>query len=237
MCTEAAIELLIGHGCWVVRDDFVTRFVEVVPGFAGGATMACIDWVSALAAVRSGRLVCSSSEEQILRVAASLAMGAPVDLRSVLTALDQGNVGLVAAALRHVGGAATAEVPTSPGARPAQGADSAVTQGPPSRNDGVTVRCLACGAPVARGGRRRYCSDACRQAGWRRRHGAPSGAPQLRPRQPRRAATVYVCSSCETRYVGLQRCPECNLFCAVVGVGGCCPACDEPVAYEELTRD
>ena len=43
-----------------------------------------------------------------------------------------------------------------------------------SRND--TAACPACGQPFTRAGRRRWCSDACRQAAWRRRHPAMSGA-------------------------------------------------------------
>lgn len=84
-CAEAAAELLIGHRSWVVRDDFVGRFVEVAPGLADDNVMALIDWEAALAAVDGGRLICSTSEAQMLRIAASLAVGVPVDLCGVLT--------------------------------------------------------------------------------------------------------------------------------------------------------
>lgn len=234
-CAEAAAELLIGHRCWLVRDDFVTRFVEVVPGLAGDGMMALVDWEAALTAADAGRLFCSASEEQVLRIAASLAAGAPVDLRSVLTGLDPSNVALVAAALRYAGGGGTAGA--LKGQAPEVAPAGTVSAQVPSRNDGVTVPCPVCGAPVAPNGRRRYCSDACRQAGHRRRHDRPSGPPELPPRRARRPVTVYVCPACDGRYLGSQRCPECNLFCAAAGTGGCCPECDSPVAYKELTCD
>ena len=53
----------------------------------------------------------------------------------------------------------------------------------PSANDGVTLRpCPACGSSFAASGRRRHCSDACRQAAWRRRHCPPRPKCLSRPR-------------------------------------------------------
>ena len=76
----------------------------------------------------------------------------------------------------------------------------------PSRNDGVTIPRPArpAASPFVPSGRRRHCSDACRQAAWRRRHQPdtpqpPAAAqrptaghdrlplPQLRHPRPRRA--------------------------------------------------
>lgn len=67
--------------------------------------MAVIDWDAALAAIDAGGLVCSASEEQILRIAASLATGAPVDLSGALSGLDDHNLGVVLAAIAHAAGA------------------------------------------------------------------------------------------------------------------------------------
>lgn len=106
----------------------------------------------------------------------------------------------------------------------------------PWRNDGVTVVCRACGVTLAPSGRREFCSDACRQAAWRRRHAAPLQPPGLPAKAPRRPVSVYVCPECEARYLGEQYCPDCNTFCQTAGVGGRCPCCDEPVAYDELVR-
>jgi hypothetical protein len=106
---------------------------------------------------------------------------------------------------------------------------------PPASVDGVA--CAVCGRAFRPGGRRRYCSAACRQAAWRRRHAARRPPlPALRPRPPR-AIVVYECPGCAARYLGEQRCPDCHLFCRRVGPGGLCPHCDEPVAVADLLAD
>ena len=101
----------------------------------------------------------------------------------------------------------------------------------PSSNDGITIAravCPVCGSPFHPTGRerarakpvacRRYCSDTRRQAAWRHRHPgpkdqlpAPNGVPRL--------GTVYEWRSCGSRYLGEQRCPDCQLFCRRVGPG------------------
>jgi len=106
-----------------------------------------------------------------------------------------------------------------------------------SRNDDRNDRaaCPACGRLFTRAGRRRWCSDACRQAAWRRRHGARSAVAELpAPARPRREHTVYECPECQARYVGCQRCEDCGVFCRRIGPGGACPACGEPVAVSDL---
>ncbi len=51
----------------------------------------------------------------------------------------------------------------------------------------------------------------------------------------RRWATVFQCPECEGRYIDERRCPDCNLFCRRIDLGGCCPHCDEPVAISDLS--
>ena len=102
----------------------------------------------------------------------------------------------------------------------------------PSRNVCVTASCPVCGRPLPPGRARRWCSDACRQAAWRRRHRRPDYQP-LPAAQPKKPVTVYECSECGTRLLGEQRC-ECGSFMRRVGVGGLCPCCDEPVTVDEL---
>lgn len=101
----------------------------------------------------------------------------------------------------------------------------------PLRDDGVTIPCGACGRAFVPSGRRRFCSDACRQVAWRRRH-SPA-LPPLPTRSPL-LATVYVCATCGARYLGQQRCDDCQRFCRRIGPGGPCPHCDEPVALADL---
>ena len=102
----------------------------------------------------------------------------------------------------------------------------------PVRNDGVTTPCPMCGEPFMPVGRQRVCSAACRQALWRRRHAPPStgGVPD----RVSQAATIYECPSCETRYLGEQRCPDCAIFCRKLGPGALCPHCDEPILLADL---
>ena len=104
----------------------------------------------------------------------------------------------------------------------------------PSRNDGLTIACPVCGRGFHPVGRRRFCSDACRQAAWRQRHPAP--LPAL-PARPPRVTIVYECPECSARYLGEQRCADCQRFCRRVGPGGPCPHCDEPIALVDLLPD
>jgi hypothetical protein len=107
----------------------------------------------------------------------------------------------------------------------------------PPRNDARndTSVCPACGQPFTPAGRRRWCSDACRQAAWRRRQTAtalPADGPP--PARQARDHTIYQCGDCDQRYLGQQWCHDCNRPCQRVGPGGICPHCDEPVALSDL---
>jgi hypothetical protein len=99
---EAAVELLIGHRWWLVRGDFLVH-VEFCRGFHG-ESMAAIDWRAAWTALEAGHLPCSSGERQILRVAASIAEGVPIDLRDAVSCLDEVNSVRVARAVLAAGG-------------------------------------------------------------------------------------------------------------------------------------
>ncbi len=119
---------------------------------------------------------------------------------------------------------------------PNQGSASPPDHPSPLRNDDVTIAraiCSVCGSAFHPTGRRRYCSDACRQAAWRHRH--PTREEQVpTPSSGPRWQTVYECPSCGSRYLGEQRCPDCQLFCRRVGPGGHCPHCDLSVAVQDL---
>jgi hypothetical protein len=94
------------------------------------------------------------------------------------------------------------------------------------------AECAWCGTPFTPSGRRRFHSDACRQAAYRARHSDDDPSP--RSAAPAPDSTVYQCPSCEQRYLGIRRCDDCNLFCRRIGPGGLCPHCDEPVAHVDL---
>jgi hypothetical protein len=105
----------------------------------------------------------------------------------------------------------------------------------PSRDDGVTItHCPLCAAAFTPTGRQQFCSHACRQKAYRRRHHL---TPPLiiPPAHARRDVTVYECGDCEQRYHAQQWCPDCNRPCRRVGIGGLCPHCDQAVAVEDLT--
>ena len=104
----------------------------------------------------------------------------------------------------------------------------------PSCYDGVTIACPICQRAFAASGRRTYCSDACKAAAYRRRRvngHPPVTIPDPRPRRP---VTIYECDNCGARALGDQRCDECRTFMRRIGIGGCCPECDEPIAVQEL---
>lgn len=107
LCVEAAVEILINQRSWLQRGDFTDRFVEPVTNdhqLTSYPDGAFVDWTAALAALGAGRLPCSSGEAQLLRIAASLAEGIPIDLRDAITGLDHINTGIVAHAIRHAAG-------------------------------------------------------------------------------------------------------------------------------------
>jgi ribosomal protein L32 len=103
-----------------------------------------------------------------------------------------------------------------------------------SSSDGVTTTCPVCQRQFTPIGRQAACSEACRVAAYRRRQAAarpPAVVPPAKARQP---ITVYECDTCGARAVGEHRCADCAVPMRRIGLGGCCPRCDEPVALAEL---
>ncbi len=92
--------------------------------------------------------------------------------------------------------------------------------------------CPLCAGPLP-SARARYCSEACKQRAYRLRQAArtrPDPTALTRELQRLRtlkAHTLYECPTCGERYLGVQRCPDCQLFCRALGLGGACPHCDE----------
>jgi hypothetical protein len=75
---EAATGLIIAHGTWLGRDDFAS-FIH------HGTGTAAIDWEAAIGALDIGELPSSAGEKRMLRLAASLADQAPVNLGDAIT--------------------------------------------------------------------------------------------------------------------------------------------------------
>jgi hypothetical protein len=114
---------------------------------------------------------------------------------------------------------------------------------PPVRygwRDGPGPRpCPACATPLP-SARARYCSAACKQRAYRLRQAPADGldlATLRRDLQRRRALvthTIYECPGCAERFLGVRRCPDCQLFCRTLGLGGRCPDCETPILLTEL---
>ena len=108
----------------------------------------------------------------------------------------------------------------------------------PSCHDGVTMTtCPICQAPFSAIGRRKFCSDACRAAAYRRRRDGGRALVVLPKSRPRRPVTVYECADCGERSVGQQYCEPCRTFMRRVGLGGSCPSCGEPVSVTEIVEE
>jgi len=111
------------------------------------------------------------------------------------------------------------------------------TQSPSSDVSVTAPGCAACGGPLSAGRSRRFCSSACRQAAFRRRHQSAAARNPLQPRRSRLEGTIYQCPECETRYLSEQWCPDCSRPCQRLGAGGICPCCEEVITVEKLTEN
>lgn len=123
-----------------------------------------------------------------------------------------------------------------------RGSDEAVRYGSryaPSEDGLGAHTCPMCDA-VLSNTRATFCSVACKQRAFRMRH-QQSAIPdevmlrqQLKRQRVLAMHTVYECPGCGERFVGERRCPSCQLFCRALGVGGRCPACDDPILLSDL---
>jgi hypothetical protein len=103
LCLEAAVELLIGSGTWLYRQDFLDMAVEMIAG--PGREIAFVDFAAAAGGLAAGGLPCSAGERAVLQVAAGIAAGCPVDLADALASMDAASAVLVADAVLLAAGA------------------------------------------------------------------------------------------------------------------------------------
>ncbi len=100
----AAVKLIISHENFLHLDAF-RRIIRAGTSISTGQPLATIGWDAALRALDAGQMPCASSEQAILRIAASLGDPAiPVRLRTVLGNLDTRNITLVADAITTANG-------------------------------------------------------------------------------------------------------------------------------------
>jgi hypothetical protein len=104
LADTAAAGLIISHQTFLHRDAF-RRIINIGASISTGQPLATIGWDAALRALDAGQMPCASSEQAILRIAASLgdpAIG--VRLRTVLGNLDAGTITLVTSAITTANG-------------------------------------------------------------------------------------------------------------------------------------
>ena len=105
LTAEAGTGLLIDCGGWLHRGDFTSCFITTGTSISDGTTlMASIDWNAAITALDSGRLPCGSGERHMLKLAASIAAGVPVNLSDALTGIDRSNARLLTTAVLRANG-------------------------------------------------------------------------------------------------------------------------------------
>jgi ribosomal protein L32 len=99
--------------------------------------------------------------------------------------------------------------------------------------------CLVCSRAVP-SRKAQYCSRACQQRAYRLRQDPLTSLEEcglrqdLRRRRALTAHTLYECPTCQERFLGERRCPDCNCFCRALGLGGRCLDCDALILLSDL---
>ena len=105
ICADVAAVMLIDRHGHFLHDPAFRRIIAAGSSITTGEPLAVIRWQAAIHALDTGRIPCSSSEQAILRIAASLGDdAAPVRLRHVLGSLDSRNLALVTDAITAANG-------------------------------------------------------------------------------------------------------------------------------------
>ncbi len=107
---EAAVLLLANAGHWLAELQG-TGLICVVGDVDGDGPWAQVAWPDLDAALRAGTIGGSSSQLRLLRAAASLADGQPVDLGDLAAGVDRDGLALVLAAVAHAGGSHSDDLP------------------------------------------------------------------------------------------------------------------------------
>jgi hypothetical protein len=102
---EAAVLLLADSGHWLPQLQAAGLIAIALDGDAvDGGPWAAVQWGDLDAAVRAGEILGSTGQLRLLRVAASLADGQPVDLADLTAGVDREELTLLLAALAHAAG-------------------------------------------------------------------------------------------------------------------------------------
>jgi hypothetical protein len=100
---EAAVLLLINCGHWLPQLQ-AADLITIVPDIESDDLWAQIAWPQLEPMLLAGRIVGGSSEVRVLRAAASIAEGHPVDLGDLAAGLDRPSLTLLLAAIAHAAG-------------------------------------------------------------------------------------------------------------------------------------
>ena len=101
---EAAVLLLANSGQWLSRLQAAGLISIVLDGEVDDGPWAAVHWNDLDGALRTGALSGTGGELWLLRVAAGLADGQPVDLADLTAGVDRAELTLVLAALAHAAG-------------------------------------------------------------------------------------------------------------------------------------
>jgi len=102
---EAAVLLLAGSGHWVPHLQAAGLIGIALDGDAAGdGPWAAVQWADLDRAVRAGVISGSPGQLRLLRAAAGLADGQPVDLADLTAGVDRRELTLLLAALAHAAG-------------------------------------------------------------------------------------------------------------------------------------
>jgi hypothetical protein len=105
MCADVAAVMLIDRHGHFLHEPAFRRIIAAGSSITTGQPLAVIRWKAAIHALDSGQLPCSTSEQAILRISASLAdPGIAVNLRDNLGSLDRRNIALVTDAIKAANG-------------------------------------------------------------------------------------------------------------------------------------
>ena len=105
ICADVAAVMLIDRHGHFLHDPAFRRIIAAGSSITTGQPLAVIRWNAAITALDRGQLPCSSSEQSVLRIAASLAdPGIAVRLRDTVGNLDARNITLVTDAIAAANG-------------------------------------------------------------------------------------------------------------------------------------
>ena len=101
---EAAVLLLANSGHWLPRLHAAGLITIALDDPVDGGPWAAVQWAELDPALRTGTISGPGGQLRLLRAAASLADGQPVDLADLTAGLDRAELTLLLAALSHAAG-------------------------------------------------------------------------------------------------------------------------------------